>query len=366
MDLADVERALPPGDRRRRRHDRGRGQPRSGRRHPRPDRYPPARARARHPGRRGGAAAAARAPGPCARWVGSSTRSRCASSSSTTRAGCRCCGVPPWPTPSSSSATTARGSACAGWGSSAASASPTCCPGSTPPAPAHRPRRCWACRGRRARRGSSAPSAPARCPTSPADDVVLLTGEATDRFTTVVARRPPHVRLHPRLGRDARPARGRPRPRPTDARAARPRGRQGAGGPARGRDRRRRPRGTRRPATCSRPRRPRWPRRGWARGRSKLAAEVSALAPWWGDRLRVLVLDARVNRTISGLATTLGFRIGRIAHHPAVRLELPREHAVVAVPAAPQVEAASASLPRRGRARRRPGLRLLARRHAGS
>ena len=82
----------------------------------------------------------------------------------------------------------------------------------------------------------------------------------------------------------------------------------------------------------------------------KLAAEVSALAPWWGDRLRVLVMDARVNRTISGLATTLGFRIGRIAHHPAIRLELSREHAVVAVPAASTVEAASASLPRRGRA----------------
>ena len=82
----------------------------------------------------------------------------------------------------------------------------------------------------------------------------------------------------------------------------------------------------------------------------KLAAEVSALAPWWGDRLRMLVMDARVNRTISGLATTLGFRIGRVAHHPAIRLELSREHAVVAVPAAPKVEAASVSLPRRGRA----------------
>ena len=82
----------------------------------------------------------------------------------------------------------------------------------------------------------------------------------------------------------------------------------------------------------------------------KLAAEVSALAPWWGDRLQVLVMDARVNRTVSGLATTHGFRIRRIAHHPAVRLELAREHAVVEVPAASQVEAASVSLPRRGRA----------------
>lgn len=82
----------------------------------------------------------------------------------------------------------------------------------------------------------------------------------------------------------------------------------------------------------------------------KLAVEVAALAPWWGGRIRVLALDARVNRTISGLATTHGFRIGRIAHHPAVRLELAREHAVVAVPAAPAVEVPSESLPRRGRA----------------
>jgi hypothetical protein len=64
----------------------------------------------------------------------------------------------------------------------------------------------------------------------------------------------------------------------------------------------------------------------------------------------VLVLDTRVNRTISGLATSLGFRIGRIAHHPAVKLELSREYAVVQVPAASRVEAADASLPRRGRA----------------
>lgn len=82
----------------------------------------------------------------------------------------------------------------------------------------------------------------------------------------------------------------------------------------------------------------------------KLAADVAALAPWWGGRLRVLVMDARVHRRISAVATTLGFRLGRVAHHPAVRLELSREHAAVDVPAAPQVEAASVSLPRRGRA----------------
>ena len=81
----------------------------------------------------------------------------------------------------------------------------------------------------------------------------------------------------------------------------------------------------------------------------KLADEVSALVPWWGGRLRVLVLDTRVNRTVSGLATTLGFRIGRIAHHPAVRLDLAREHAVVAVPTPAPVETPDVALPRRGR-----------------
>ena len=82
----------------------------------------------------------------------------------------------------------------------------------------------------------------------------------------------------------------------------------------------------------------------------KLAADVAGLAPWWGTRVRVLVLDTRVNRTISGLATTLGYRLGRIAHHPAVKLELAREHAVVEVPAATTVDMSSDSLPRRGRA----------------
>ncbi|MBC2932685.1 AMP-binding protein [Nocardioides sp. zg-1228] len=82
----------------------------------------------------------------------------------------------------------------------------------------------------------------------------------------------------------------------------------------------------------------------------RLAAEASALAPWWGGRLRVLVMDARVNRTVSALARTSGFRIGRVAHHPSVRLDLSREPAVVAAPAAPAVEAASTALPRRGRA----------------
>jgi hypothetical protein len=63
----------------------------------------------------------------------------------------------------------------------------------------------------------------------------------------------------------------------------------------------------------------------------------------------VLVLDARVNRTISGLATVLGVKLGRIAHHPAVRLDLAREYTVVPVPAPTVVEVAEASLPRRGR-----------------
>lgn len=83
----------------------------------------------------------------------------------------------------------------------------------------------------------------------------------------------------------------------------------------------------------------------------KLAAGVTALAPWWGGRLRVLVLDARVNRTISGLATVLGLKLGRIAHHPAVRAELAQEHSVVDVPAPPPLAVGDdASLPRRGRA----------------
>lgn len=88
------------------------------------------------------------------------------------------------------------------------------------------------------------------------------------------------------------------------------------------------------------------------RGRTrKLAAEVATLAPWWGGRLQVLALDVRVNRTISALATTFGFKIGRIAHHPAVRLDLAREHRVVAVPAAPVAPVVDeALLPRRGRA----------------
>ena len=82
----------------------------------------------------------------------------------------------------------------------------------------------------------------------------------------------------------------------------------------------------------------------------RLAAEVTALAPWWGERMRMLVLDIRVNHTISGLATAMGYRIGRIAHHPAVRLELAREHTVVTVPAPPTIEVSTLDLPRRGRA----------------
>jgi hypothetical protein len=83
----------------------------------------------------------------------------------------------------------------------------------------------------------------------------------------------------------------------------------------------------------------------------RLASEVTALAPWWGGRVRVLALDTRVNRTISGLATTFGFRLGRIAHHPAVRLDVAREHSVVTVPAPPPMAVgASVSLPRRGNA----------------
>ena len=82
----------------------------------------------------------------------------------------------------------------------------------------------------------------------------------------------------------------------------------------------------------------------------KLAAEVDAVVPWWGGRMRMLVLDLRVNHTISGLAAALGVRIGRVAHHPAVKLDLAREHSVVEVPAAPKIEVSGEDLPRRGRA----------------
>jgi hypothetical protein len=82
----------------------------------------------------------------------------------------------------------------------------------------------------------------------------------------------------------------------------------------------------------------------------KLAAEVDAIVPWWGGRMRMLVLDLRVNHTISGMASALGVRIGRVAHHPAVKLDLAREHSVVEVPAAPKIEVSDVNLPRRGRA----------------
>lgn len=81
----------------------------------------------------------------------------------------------------------------------------------------------------------------------------------------------------------------------------------------------------------------------------KLAEDVTSLAPWWGDRMRMIVLDLRVNHTISGLASALGHRIGRIAHHPAVKLDLAREHKAVEVPVAPKIEVSSVDLPRRGR-----------------
>ena len=182
-----------------------------------------------------------------------------------------------------------------------------------------------------------------------AEDVVLLTGEATDRFTTVVRDAhlaagctlawvegpdqleaalahvsPTHVLLDHHAARvledlleratvDGAPWHASPQEvlEATSARAARAR----LGSKAR-----------------------------------KLADGIAALAPWWGGRLRVLVLDTRVNRTISALAAAHGFRIGRIAHHPAVRLELAREHAVVPVPPPAPVPVADELLPRRGRA----------------
>ena len=90
----------------------------------------------------------------------------------------------------------------------------------------------------------------------------------------------------------------------------------------------------------------------------KLAADVTALAPWWGGRLHQLVLDARVNRTVTGLAAALDFQIGRIAHHPAIKLDLAAETQSVSAAAfaastpvaAPEpAPAHTVSLPRRAR-----------------
>jgi len=84
----------------------------------------------------------------------------------------------------------------------------------------------------------------------------------------------------------------------------------------------------------------------------KLAADVTDLAPWWGGNLRQLVLDARVNRTVKGLANALDLKIGRIAHHPAIKLDLGSELLLtgpVSVPVEVQAPAArEVSLPRRG------------------
>lgn len=180
-----------------------------------------------------------------------------------------------------------------------------------------------------------------------ADDVVVLTGEATDRFTTVV--RDAHLgagctlvwaEAPERL--EAALARFSPTHVLLDHTAARALEDLIEVGTVDGAPWHPTPRDVLE-ATSARVAEARLGSRG-----RKLADEVSALVPWWGGRVRVLALDARVNRTISGLATTLGFRIGRIAHHPAVRLDLAREHAVVDVPAAPTAEAASEVLPRRG------------------
>jgi hypothetical protein len=84
-----------------------------------------------------------------------------------------------------------------------------------------------------------------------------------------------------------------------------------------------------------------------SRGR-RLAAELSRLAPWWGDRMRVLVVDGRVSRTVTGLAAGLDIRIGRMSHIPATPLQLavrarraPRRPA----PAVPDAAAAPTALP---------------------
>lgn len=179
------------------------------------------------------------------------------------------------------------------------------------------------------------------------DDVVVLTGEATDRFTTVV--RDAHLSAGCTLAWVAAPAQleaALARFSPThvllDHVAARALDDLLEAGTVGGAPWHETPREVLE-ATSARVAEARLGSRA-----RKLADEVSALAPWWGGRLRVLALDARVNRTISGLATVLGFRLGRIAHHPAVRLDIAREHAVVDVPALAPVDAATDSLPRRG------------------
>lgn len=180
-----------------------------------------------------------------------------------------------------------------------------------------------------------------------ADDVVLLTGEATDRFTTVV--RDAHLSSGCRLVWVEQPdqleaalAEHQPTHVLLDHVTARVLEDLMIGGRVDGEPWHETPQEVLEAMSA---------RVAEARLSSKtrkLADDVSALAPWWGGRLRVLVLDTRVNRTISGLATTLGFRIGRIAHHPAVKLDLAREHLVVAAPDAPAVEVPDAALPRRG------------------
>ncbi len=362
--VPDLERALPPRHRRRRGHDRGRGQPGPGRRHPRPHRHPPARARARHPRRRCGPAAAARPLDPAE--VGPAPRRDrgAPGRSSTTRAGCRCCAAPRSPRPSSSSATTARGSGCAGWASSAASASPTCCRGSTRCAPTPRRAPCSACPARRRWPGSSVPSARARCPTSTADDVVLLTGEATDRFTTVV--RDAHLAPAARWPGWRRPASSRRRwrtsRRPTSCWTTPPPGCS---------------------RTCSRPATVdgvAWhetPRevleatsaaggRGQARarGRGSSPPRSTRSAPWWGGRMRVLVLDtARQPARSAAWRPALGVpdRAHRAPPGGQARPG-PRARRGRRCPAAPTHRGldASPAAPRAGG--RRPGLRLLARR----
>jgi hypothetical protein len=179
------------------------------------------------------------------------------------------------------------------------------------------------------------------------DDVVVLTGEATDRFTTVV--RDAHlgagcalVWVEAPSGLEEALARFSPTHVLLDRVAARELEQLIEAGTVDGSPWHATPREVL-DATSARVAEARLGSKA-----RKLADDVSALAPWWGGRLRVLVLDARVNRTVSSLATALGVRLGRIAHHPAVRLDLAREHAVVDVPAPAPVGTSTDSLPRRG------------------
>ena len=83
-----------------------------------------------------------------------------------------------------------------------------------------------------------------------------------------------------------------------------------------------------------------------ARGR-RLAGELTRLAPWWGDRMRVLVVDGRVSRTVTALGAGLDLAVGRISHVPATPLDLAVRPTRSAQRRTPPAAPATRTLPRR-------------------